>query len=127
MDRQRIVTERAPRAVGPYSQGVRAGQILATSGQLPASPATGEMVRGDIRAAARQALDNVIAVLAAGGATVGDVVKVTVFLTDMADFAAMNEVYRETFSEPFPARTCIAVAGLPLGAPLEIEALAVLG
>ncbi|MEW5826776.1 MAG: Rid family detoxifying hydrolase [Candidatus Bipolaricaulota bacterium] len=125
MDRKAIATTEAPRAVGPYSQGVRAGSLVATSGQLPVSPASGEMVRGDIREAARQALANVFAVLAAAGASPTSVVKVTVYLTDMADFAAVNEVYREAFADPFPARTCVAVAALPLGAPLEIEALAV--
>jgi 2-iminobutanoate/2-iminopropanoate deaminase len=102
-----IRTEGAPKAVGPYSQGVAAGTYVFTSGQLPMTPA-GEMIHGDVEKAARQALDNVRAVLAAAGAGPGDVVKVTVYLTDMDD-----------------ARSCVAVARLPLDAPLEIEAVAV--
>jgi 2-iminobutanoate/2-iminopropanoate deaminase len=119
-----IRTEGAPKAVGPYSQGVAAGTYVFTSGQLPMTPA-GEMIHGDVEKAARQALDNVRAVLAAAGAGPGDVVKVTVYLTDMDDFAAVNRVYAEFFSAPFPARSCVAIARLPLDAPLEIEAVAV--
>jgi 2-iminobutanoate/2-iminopropanoate deaminase len=126
MARCAISTGKAPGALGPYSQGVRAGELVYTSGQLPLTP-TGEMVRDDIARAARQALENVRAILAAGGATMKDVVKVTVYLTDMAHFATVNGVYAEFFSEPFPARTCVAVARLPLDAPLEIEAHAVVG
>ena len=124
MIRRAISTSDAPGAIGPYSQGVRAGGLFYTSGQLPLTPA-GDLVSDDVRRAARQALENVRAILAAGGATMKDVVKVTVYLTDMAHFAAVNEVYAQFFSEPYPARTCIAVAGLPRGALLEIEAHAV--
>lgn len=123
MKREAIRTDKAPGAVGPYSQGIRAGQFLFTSGQIPLTPA-GEMIRCDIQSAARQALSNVESILAAGGASMADVVKVTVFLTNMGDFAAVNQVYAERFKEPFPARSAIEVVRLPLDAPLEIEAVA---
>ncbi|MCX6091613.1 MAG: RidA family protein [Candidatus Bipolaricaulota bacterium] len=126
MIRRPITTTGAPGAIGPYSQGIRAGGLFYTSGQLPLTP-SGELIRDDIPSAARQALENVRAILSAGGATMKDVVKVTVYLTDMAHFAAVNEVYAQFFSEPYPARTCVAVARLPLDAPLEIEAHAVVG
>jgi 2-iminobutanoate/2-iminopropanoate deaminase len=120
-----IQTSSAPQAVGPYSQGVAAGAMVFTSGQLPMTP-TGEMVRGDIEAAARQALENLRAVLEAAGARLADVVKVTIYLVDIADFASVNRVYGEFFSAPYPARSCVAVARLPLDAELEIEAAATL-
>jgi 2-iminobutanoate/2-iminopropanoate deaminase len=120
-----IQTSGAPQAVGPYSQGVAAGAMVFTSGQLPMTP-TGEMVRGDIEAAARQALENLRAVLEAAGARLADVVKVTIYLVDIADFASVNRVYGEFFSAPYPARSCVAVARLPLDAELEIEAAATL-
>jgi 2-iminobutanoate/2-iminopropanoate deaminase len=126
MIRRPISTTEAPAAIGPYSQGIRAGGLLYTSGQLPLTP-SGELIRDDISGAARQALENVRAILTAGGATMKDVVKVTVYLTDMSHFAAMNGVYSQFFTEPYPARTCVAVARLPLDAPLEIEAHAVVG
>jgi 2-iminobutanoate/2-iminopropanoate deaminase len=122
--KEAIHTKDAPPAVGPYSQGIAADRFIFTSGQLPATPA-GELVTDDIAAAARRSLENVRAVLAAAGATMEDVVKVTIFLTDMADFGAMNEVYKEFFTEPYPARAAVAVKTLPKGAPLEIEAIAV--
>lgn len=120
-----IATNDAPLAVGPYSQGIRAGGFAFTSGQLPAT-FSGEVISDDITKATRQSLNNVKAVLNAAGASMADVVKVTVFLTDMADFAQMNEVYKGFFSEPFPARSCIQVAALPKGARVEIEATACL-
>ena len=120
-----IATNDAPLAVGPYSQGIRAGGFAFTSGQLPAT-LSGEVISDDITKATRQSLNNVKAVLSAAGAGMTDVVKVTVFLTDMADFAQMNEVYKGFFSEPFPARSCIQVAALPKGATVEIEATACL-
>jgi 2-iminobutanoate/2-iminopropanoate deaminase len=124
MRSQRIQTNAAPKAVGPYSQGVRGGAVVFTSGQLPMTPA-GDLVQEDAAGAARQALENVRAVLKAGGAEMKDVVKVTIYLTDMADFREVNGVYAEYFDEPFPARSCIAVARLPLDARLEIEAVAI--
>jgi 2-iminobutanoate/2-iminopropanoate deaminase len=126
MIRRPIATSGAPGAIGPYSQGVRAGGLVYSSGQLPLSP-SGEMVRDDVARAARQALENVQAILAAGGAAMEDVVKVTVYLTDMTHFGQVNQVYAQFFSEPYPARTCVAVARLPLDAVLEIEAYAVVG
>ena len=120
------VRPQAASVAGPYSPGVRAGGFLFTSGQLPARP-SGELVADDMRAATRQCLENVRGVLEAGGASLEAVVKVTVFLADMADFAAMNEAYADFFPSPPPARTCVQVAALPKGARIEIEAVAVLG
>jgi len=122
--KEAIRTNEAPAAVGPYSQGIRANDLIFVSGQLPATPG-GELITDDIAAATKQSLENVRSVLKAAGASLADVVKVTVFLEDMADFGAMNEVYKEFFSEPFPARAAVAVKMLPKGAPLEIEAIAV--
>ncbi len=116
-DRAEIRTERAPQAIGPYSQGIRAGGFLFTSGQIPLRP-SGDLVSGDIRAEARQALENVRAVLE------DDVVKMTVFLIDLADFSIVNEVYAEFFPGPPPARSCVQVAALPKGARVEVEAVA---
>ena len=121
--RRAIRTERAPAAVGPYSQGILEGQFVFTSGQLPMTT-DGELIIDDIERATRQALENVKVVLEAGGASLTDVVKVTVYLVDMDDFAAVNAVYAEIFTEPFPARSCIEVTRLPKGVPLEIEAIA---
>jgi len=117
-----IRTDRAPAAVGPYSQGIRFGDLLFTSGQLPVEE--GKLIATDIERATRCALANVEAILAAGGAALADIVKVTVYLTDMKDFAGMNAVYAETFREPFPARSCVEVSRLPLDAPILIEAVA---
>lgn len=114
----------APAAVGPYSHAVAAGGLLFLSGQTPIDPATGALVDGDVGTQTRRALDNLAAVLAAAGLTFDDVVRCTVYLVDMADFAAMNAAYGAVFAAPPPARTTIAVAGLPLGAQVEIEAVA---
>jgi len=121
-----VKTLDAPAAVGPYSQGIRAGDLIFVSGQLPMTPG-GELITDDIAAAADRSLQNVRAVLEAAGASMSNVVKVTVFLADMGDFGAMNEVYKRYFTEPYPARAAIAVKELPKGAPLEIEAIAVRG
>ncbi len=121
--KERISTEKAPAAVGPYSQGIAVGGFIFVSGQLPIGP-DGELVT-DVKAAARQALANVRAVLEAAGAGMDDVVKVTVYLADIGDFGAVNEAYAEFFSEPYPARAAFAVKALPKGAPIEIEAIAV--
>jgi 2-iminobutanoate/2-iminopropanoate deaminase len=123
MSKLQIQTDRAPAAVGPYSQGIAVGRSVFTSGQLPMKD--GQLISDDVAAAARASLENVAAVLEAGGAGLADVVKVTVFLKDMNDFPAVNAVYGEFFPKPFPARSCIEVARLPLDAPLEIEAVAV--
>ena len=124
MSKTVVKTLDAPAAVGPYSQGIKAGDLIFVSGQLPMTPG-GELITDDIAAAADRSLQNVRAVLEAAGASMDDVVKVTVFLADMADFGAMNEVYKRYFTEPYPARAAIAVKELPKGAPLEIEAIAV--
>ena len=121
-EKKAIRTDLAPAAVGPYSQGMRSGDLLFTSGQLPVEE--GRLIVDDIERATRCALANVEAVLDAGGATLADVVKVTVYLSDMNDFAGVNAVYAETFSEPFPARSCVEVSRLPLDAPILIEAVA---
>jgi len=111
--------------VGPYSIAIKAGGVVYLSGQVHLDPETGKLVEGDIKSQARQCLENLKRVLAADGLTFEDVVKCTVFLTDMSDFVAVNEVYAAYMVEPFPARSCIQVAGLPLGARVEIEAIAV--
>ena len=121
--KEAIQTHDAPAAVGPYSQGIRANDLIFVSGQLPATR-NGDLITDDISAATAQSLQNISAVLKAAGASLADVVKVTVFLEDMADFGAMNEVYKEFFAEPYPARAAVAVKTLPKGAPLEIEAIA---
>jgi len=122
---KQIRTADAPAAIGPYSQALAEGRFVFTSGQLPIDPATGELRNGDIVSAARQVLENLRAVLVAGGADVSIVIKTTVFLKDMRDFQAFNGVYAEFFKEPFPARSCIQVAALPKDARVEIEAIAV--
>ena len=119
-----IVTEAAPRAAGPYSQAIACGQMLFCAGQIPLDPATGEISGSDAGAQTERVCENIRAVLAAGGMTFADVVKTTVFLTAMDDFAAMNGVYARYFPEPFPARSTVAVAGLPRGAKVEIEVTA---
>ena len=114
----------APKAIGPYSQAVRAGQLLFVSGQVPLDPATGQIVAGDIAAQTRRVFDNLGAVLKAGGRSFADVVRTTVFLADMNDFAAVNEVYGQYFSEPYPARATVQVARLPRDARVEIDVIA---
>jgi 2-iminobutanoate/2-iminopropanoate deaminase len=111
-------------AVGPYSHGVEAGDLVYLSGQTPLDPATGKLVEGGIAAQTAQCFKNLFGVLTAGGLTPENVVKVNVFLTDMGDFKAMNEVYAQQFEKPYPARTTIGVAALPLGACIEIEMIA---
>ena len=122
-----IRTDRAPKALGPYSQGVRSGDNLYLSGQVPLDPATGKRVDGDISAQARRVFDNLRAVLEAAGASFGDVVRVGIYLTDLGNFGAVNEVMKQYFAEPYPARSTIGVAALPLGAAIEIDVIAVLG
>jgi 2-iminobutanoate/2-iminopropanoate deaminase len=124
MTRQAISTTNAPAAVGPYSQAIVAGDLVFCAGQVPLDPATGEVIDGTIEEQTERVLRNVGAVLDAAGVTFGDVVKTTVFLVDMGDFAAMNGVYAGFFPDPPPARSTVAVAGLPKGARVEIEAVA---
>ena len=119
-----LTTEKAPAANGPYSQGIKANGMVFVSGQLPVDPATGELLT-EIAAATRQSLTNLAAVLAAGGCTMDQVVKTTVFLSDLKNFTAMNEVYSEFFKTNPPARSTVQVAALPKGAVVEIEAIAV--
>jgi len=114
----------APKAIGPYSQAVRAGQLLFVSGQVPLDPATGQIVNGDIATQTRRVFANLAAVLVAGGRSFADVVRTTVFLADMNDFAAVNEVYGQYFSEPYPARATVQVARLPKDARVEIDLIA---
>jgi 2-iminobutanoate/2-iminopropanoate deaminase len=121
-----IVTDRAPRAIGPYSQAVRAGSLVFVSGQIPIDPATGEFVAGGIAEQTGRALLNVSAVLEAAGGNLSQVIKTTVFLADMNDFAAMNEVYGQFFGENPPARATVQAARLPRDAKVEIEVIAVL-
>jgi 2-iminobutanoate/2-iminopropanoate deaminase len=124
--REAIRTDHAPKAVGPYSQGVRIGNLLFCSGQVPLDPATGQLVTGDIGTQTRQVLANLGAVLAEAGASFDDVARTTVYLADMSDFAAMNAVYATVVGTPPPARSTIQAAGLPLNARIEIDVIAVL-
>ncbi len=122
--KQAVSSPDAPKAIGPYSQAVRAGQLLFLSGQVPLDPATGLLVDGDIAAQTRRVFENLGAVLQAGGRSFSDVVRTTVFLADMNDFALMNEVYGQYFSEPYPARATVQVARLPKDARVEIDVIA---
>ena len=122
--KQVIHTDKAPASIGPYSQAIQIGQLLFTSGQVPIDPETGAIVEGGIQEQARQSLNNIKAILNAAGTNMGAVVKTTVFLQDMNDFAAMNEVYAQFFQEPYPARSAVQVARLPKDVLVEIEAIA---
>lgn len=122
--RQRIQTENAPAAIGPYSQAIKAGGLVFVSGQIPIDPETGEFVAGGIAEQTERVLKNLAAVLEAAGSGLDLVLKTTVFLADMKEFSGMNEVYATFFSEPPPARATVAAAGLPRGARVEIEAVA---
>ena len=122
--KQVIHTDSAPAAIGPYSQAIQIGDLLFVSGQVPIDPSTGAIVEGDVKAQAQQSLNNLKAILNAAGTNMGAVVKTTVFLADMNDFAAMNEVYAQFFQEPFPARSAVQAARLPKDAKVEIAAIA---
>lgn len=124
MLKQAVSSVDAPRAIGPYSSALRSGALLFVSGQVPFDPATGAMVTDDIGAQTRRVLDNIGALLKAGGLTFASVARTTVFLADMNDFAAMNEVYRTYFTEPYPARSTVQAARLPRDARVEIDAIA---
>ncbi len=127
MSRQTVTTTSAPRAIGPYSQAIAANGLLFCSGQIPLDPATGEMVgASDVRAQARRVMENLKGVLEAGGASFADVVKTTIFLADLGDFGAVNEIYGGYFTADPPARATVQVAGLPRGAMVEIDAIAVI-
>jgi 2-iminobutanoate/2-iminopropanoate deaminase len=124
---QAVSTQAAPAAIGPYSQAIRAGDFLFVSGQIPLDPATGALVDGDVRAQTRRVLENLSAIVAAGGASLERVVKTTVYLVDMNDFPAMNEVYATFFSAPAPARATVQVGRLPKDVRVEIDAIVFLG
>ena len=119
-----LATDKAPKAIGPYAQGVVEGGFLFSSGQVPLDPATGKLVEGGLEASAERVLDNVEAILRAGGLELSDVVKATVYLTRAEDFPALNAVYARRFGEHRPARSTVIVAALPAGAPLEIDVVA---
>lgn len=119
-----IATDKAPAAIGPYSQAVQAGGLLFCSGQIPLDPATGEIIAGDVAAQARQVMNNIAAMLAAADTTFDNVIKTTIYLTDMADFAVVNEIYGGFFPGHKPARSTVAVKSLPRGALLEVEIIA---
>ncbi|MFN2239396.1 MAG: RidA family protein [Thermoanaerobaculia bacterium] len=122
---QFLATDKAPRAIGPYSQAVRSGNTIYTSGQIPLDPATNELVEGDFETLTRRVFENLKAVLESGGASFSNVVKATVFLKSMSDFQALNGVYAEYFADHKPARSTVAVADLPKGVPVEIDLIAV--
>jgi 2-iminobutanoate/2-iminopropanoate deaminase len=127
-DRRVIATADAPKAIGPYSQAVVAGQLVFCSGQIPLDPRSGEMIGvGDVRAQAKQVMENLRAVLAAAGSSFDRVVRTTIFLQDLADFAPVNEIYGSYFKDAPPARATVQVAGLPKGAMVEIDAIATVG
>ena len=119
-----ISTKQAPAAIGPYSQAIQVGNLVYTSGQIPIDPATGAIVEGGIKEQTRQSLTNVKAILESADLTMGNVVKTTVFMSNMNDFPEMNSVYAEFFAEPYPARSAVAVKALPKGALVEIEVVA---
>jgi reactive intermediate/imine deaminase len=127
MSRDPISTERAPAAIGPYSQAVRAGNTVYLSGQIPLDPATGELVTGDISAQTRRVFDNLKAVCEAAGGSLEGVVRVGIYVMDLSDFAQVNAVMAEYFQAPYPARSTIQVAGLPKGARVEVDAVLVTG
>lgn len=124
MPRRHVESPRGPAAIGPYSHAVWAGDLLYLSGQTPIDPAVGRLIDGDVEAQTHRAFDNLQAVLEDSGLSMDDVIKCNVYLTDMANFPAMNRAYQQRFARPYPARTTVAVAGLPLGALVEIELVA---
>ena len=121
---QAIHTEKAPKAIGPYSQAIKVGNLVFASGQVPIVPATGEFVEGGIKEQTRQSLTNAKAILEEAGTSLSQVVKTTVYLSDMANFTAMNEVYAEFFTQPYPVRSAVAVKTLPKNALVEVECIA---
>jgi len=126
MTKKAVQTADAPAAIGPYSQAIRAGASLYCSGQLGLDPATGELVAGGVGAEARRALENLRAVVSAAGGSLDDVVRTTIYLVDLADFAAVNAIYAEFFNEPYPSRVTIGAAALPKSGRVEIDALAII-
>ncbi len=126
MKKVKTVSKQAPEAIGPYSQAIQAGDLIFTSGQISLDPATGEIVSADIKEQTRQAMENLKNVLLAGGSDLDMVIKTTVFIKNMADFAAINEVYGTFFKDDPPARSCVEVSALPKGALIEVEAVALI-
>jgi 2-iminobutanoate/2-iminopropanoate deaminase len=124
MPRTSTHSDHAPKAIGPYSQAIWAGDLLYCSGQTPIDPTVGTLIEGDVEAQTHRCFDNLQAVVESAGLTMDDVIKCNVYLVDMADFPHMNKAYGTRFSQPYPARTTVAVAGLPLGARVEIELVA---
>ena len=124
MTKSAVSAADAPKAIGPYSHAIRTGELLFVSGQVPIDPATGNLVDGDVTAQTRRVMDNLAAVLTAGGLSLQHVVRTTIFLADMSDFAAVNAVYGSFFSEPYPARATVQVSRLPKDARVEIDAIA---
>ena len=123
MSKEIISTKNAPQAIGPYSQAVKTGNLMFISGQIPLNPETGDLVSGSIEDEAHQVLNNLKSICEAAGNSFEDIVKITIFLTDLENFATVNEVMKEHFSEPYPARATVEVSGLPLGVNVEIEAI----
>ena len=123
MPRQPVATDSAPAAIGPYSQAVRSGNQVFLSGQIPLDPATGQLVEGDIATQSRRVFDNLAAVCAAAGGSLDQVVRVGIYLMDLADFAAVNTVMADYFTAPYPARSTVQVSGLPRGARVEVDAI----
>ena len=123
MAKEIISTENAPQAIGPYSQAVKTGNLIFISGQIPLDPKTGDVVEGSIEDQANQVLENIKSICEAAGYGLEDIVKIAIFLTDLGNFAVVNEVMKKYFSEPYPARATIEVSGLPLGVNVEIEAI----
>ena len=123
MQKEIISTENAPQAIGPYSQAVKAGNLMFISGQIPLDPKTGDLVSEFIDEQAKQVLNNIKSICEAAGQSIDDIVKISIFLTDLENFAIVNEVMKEYFTEPYPARATVEVSGLPLGVKVEIEAI----
>ncbi len=124
MGKESIHTEKAPAAVGPYSQGIKAGNLVFVSGQMPVNSKTGEVVEGDVTEKAKKCMENVLAILAEAGMTADNIVKATIFLTDLGDFGRVNEVYASYFKDSYPARSCVEVSRLPKDVSVEIEVIA---
>ena len=123
MTKEIISTKNAPQAIGPYSQAVKAGKLMFISGQIPLDPKTGDLVSQSIEDQAKQVLENVKSICEAAGCSLDDIVKISIFLTDLSNFAVVNDMMKEYFSEPYPARATVEVSGLPLGVNVEIEAI----
>jgi 2-iminobutanoate/2-iminopropanoate deaminase len=124
MEKTKIQTDRAPAAIGPYSQAIESGKIIFTAGQIPLTPDGGDLTKAPVEEQTKQVLENLKGILESAGSSLGHVLKTTVFMTDLNDFSSMNKMYSQYFSEPFPARSTVQVAALPKGAKIEIEAVA---